>query len=152
MPDAERPNPQSLPAAFADVVILDFEASTLPGDLSFPVELGLAWVSTGATIGIPIRPTDKWLATWIWDPAAAALHGWTKEALLRVGEPVLAVVETFERLTRGYALYSDNPKAETGWLENLYSAAKPNWSSLANRRHRIYDVEQLIPIPTDQNP
>ena len=53
------------------------------------------------------------------------------------------MVEKFERLTKGYALYSDNPRAETAWLDNLYAACPSNWWALANRRHRIYDIENL---------
>lgn len=114
-----------LPGIFQRAVVLDFEASCLPGAGSFPIEIGLAFVSSGRTISIPIRPAEKWLASWTWDPASEAVHGWTIEQLLTVCAHTHDAFDQLCDLTRGCALYSDNPAAEAAWLEKLRDAASP---------------------------
>lgn len=132
-----------VPSHFTTAVVLDFEASCLPSDRSFPIEIGLGFVATGQTVSIPIRPTEDWLHSWTWDANAEAVHGWTPAELLRVGLPVDQAFARFRALTAGHQIYSDHPDVETAWLLTLRDAAEPRWWSRLSGTDRVLHIERL---------
>lgn len=108
-----RPEPE-------DLIFLDFEASGL-GRHSWPVEIGLAWISEGEVKiwSSLIQPTPDWSMD-DWDPAAENIHGLKRSAL---DEAPLAhvVAARASRLMAGRIICSDSPEFEERWAARLFS-------------------------------
>jgi hypothetical protein len=104
------------------IAALDFEASSLPGPGSYPIEVGIAFAADGATRSWLIRPELGWAAVGIWDPAAERLHGLTRDTLKRDGQPVEEVTVELAAAVAGHAVVSDAATADGYWLQMLYAA------------------------------
>jgi DNA polymerase III epsilon subunit-like protein len=87
-------------------MVLDFEATAFPGPGSVPIEVGIASVSTGATMSWLIRPAPEWRERIVWDPASAAVHGIRREDLA-TGRPVSEVADALARAVAGHVVVSD---------------------------------------------
>jgi hypothetical protein len=97
---------------------LDIEASGF-GARSYPIEIGYV-DEQGSTYCSLIRPADGWIH---WDASAAAMHGISRETLMRHGrEPVQIARELNERLA-GKVLYSDAWANDLSWLHRLFDEA-----------------------------
>lgn len=115
-------------------VFLDFEASSLNRDC-YPVEVG--WVfEDGRGEGHLIRPAPGWVD---WDPAAAAMHGLTREKLLADGEPVAGVAARLVAQLRGHELFASAPSWDGHWLSLLLRAG-----GFPRHLLRLGDTEQVF--------
>ena len=98
-------------------VFLDFEASSL-SDSSYPVEVG--WVcEDGREAEHLIRPAPDWTE---WDAAAEAVHGITREQLLREGTPVDVVCDRLVEVFEGNVVHASAPSWDGHWLSMLLRA------------------------------
>jgi len=104
------------------VCTIDFEASCLPKEGSFPIEVAVAHPN-GRVRAWLIRPTEAWLAHGVWDPESEAIHGLSRETLLAEGRPAAEVVAELADEVAGRAVISDHERSETQWLETLCEAA-----------------------------
>jgi hypothetical protein len=99
-------------------VFLDFEASSLARQ-SYPIEVG--WVDeSGAGEGHLIRPAPGWSD---WDERAAAVHGISRDQLLREGEPHDAVCERLLAVFARSEVLAGAPSWDGHWLSMLLRAA-----------------------------
>lgn len=95
-------------------VFLDFEASSLADD-SYPIEVG--WVfEDGAVESHLIRPNPDWLD---WDDEAQALHGISREQLLREGASAQAVANRILQTLSAHRVYASAPSWDGKWLSVL---------------------------------
>ena len=98
--------------------ILDIEASGF-GAGSYPIEIG--YVSgDGSSYCTLIRPAPDWTH---WDPKAQAMHGISRELLLRHGREVKDVARDLNERLDGKVLYSDGWGNDFVWLSKLYEEA-----------------------------
>jgi hypothetical protein len=98
--------------------ILDVEASGF-GAGSYPIEIG--YVSgDGSSYCTLIRPAPGWKH---WDPAAEAMHGLSRETLIRHGREVSDVARDLNQRLDGKTLYSDGWGNDFGWLGKLFDEA-----------------------------
>ncbi|WP_431050214.1 3'-5' exonuclease [Roseateles sp. L2-2] len=124
-----------LPAALPVVAptILDLEASGF-GRGSYPIEIG--FVEAG---GLPfcslIQPAPDWEH---WDEGAEALHGITRELLLRHGRPREWVVDELNKRLAGQTVYSDSWGHDYPWMSKLFDSVG------RLPRFRIEDLRRLL--------
>ncbi len=98
--------------------ILDIEASGF-GAGSYPIEIG--YVSgDGSSYCTLIRPAPGWTH---WDPKAQAMHGISRELLLRHGREVKDVARDLNERLDGKVVYSDGWGNDFVWLSKLYDEA-----------------------------
>lgn len=97
---------------------LDIEASGF-GARSYPIEIGTIDEDGSAYCSL-IRPADGWTH---WDASAVAVHGISRETLIRHGrEPAQVASELNARLA-GKVLYSDAWANDLSWLHRLFDEA-----------------------------
>jgi hypothetical protein len=97
---------------------LDFEASSL-SDQSYPVEV--AWVfQDGRSESHLIAPAPTWDD---WDKASEAIHGISRETLLRDGEPHDVVARRMVEALTGFDLFASAPSWDGKWLSVLLRGA-----------------------------
>lgn len=110
-----------------DVICIDFEASCLPSvdAESYPIEVGIAFVTGGASRSWLIRPIDEWRRVGFWDPAAERLHGLTIDRLERDGVDVAVVRQELADAVGGCTIVSDYPPADAKWAAILYGGQAP---------------------------
>lgn len=107
------------PAAAAwPPAILDIEASGFGRD-SYPIEVGLV-LPDGQSWCSLIRPLPHWQH---WNPEAAAMHGITREALLKHGRPVETICLALNEWLGARVAYSDAWAHDYSWLNQIYDAA-----------------------------
>jgi hypothetical protein len=113
--------------------ILDLEASGF-GRGSYPIEIG--FVEAG---GLPfcslIRPAPEWDH---WDEQAEALHGISRELLLRHGRPCDWVADELNKRLAGQTVYSDSWGHDYPWMSKLFESAG------RLPRFRIEDLRRLL--------
>jgi hypothetical protein len=112
-------------------VFVDLEASSLlPG--SYPVEVGwarpraLSWGKCAIEVGsVLVRPEAEWLSSGSWDPNAEAVHGLSRETLLRDGQPAAEICDLLDRAFGGSLVVTDTGggSVDDMWLAVLYEAA-----------------------------
>jgi hypothetical protein len=97
--------------------MIDFEASCLPEyGQSFPIEVALAEVHGDSRQWL-IRPAPEW-EYWDWAPEAEALHGISREQLMREGLPAQQVLTELAQAAQGCEVYAD-ADLDAFWLETL---------------------------------
>lgn len=95
-------------------VFLDFEASSL-GKKSYPIEV--AWIfENGRSETHLIHPAPTWTD---WDQGAEALHGISRETLIRDGELHDSVARRMIELLEGHELFASAPSWDGKWLSTL---------------------------------
>ncbi|WP_343642527.1 hypothetical protein [Roseateles sp.] len=113
--------------------ILDLEASGF-GRGSYPIEIG--FVEAG---GLPfcslIQPAPDWEH---WDEQAEALHGISRELLLRHGRPREWIADELNRRLAGQTVYSDSWGHDYSWLSKLFDSAG------RLPRFRLEDLRRLL--------
>jgi hypothetical protein len=116
-------------------VFIDVEASGLRG---FPIQIG--WAVVGSP-NIPIHSDavfirhDPWLAQIeLWDPAAEALHGISRDLLVAQGLSIAEVAGRLDTLFKGETLYADSVESDARWIDMLFSEAG------TKRSFRIADI------------
>ena len=118
-------DPDPHDAAEHPIAILDVEASSFPMPGSYPIEVGIAFVETGASRAWLIRPPQLWLEHGIWDPASEKVHGIPRDLLLAEGRPLEEVRNELAHAVAGHAVYSDATSADGFWLWVLYGGKPP---------------------------
>lgn len=98
--------------------IIDIESSGLSSN-SFPIEIGIV-LDSGETYSALIRPLPCWD---YWDESAEALHGISKQQLLREGKTANEVCQEINRFCEGKTLYSDGWTYDSAWLNKLFGYA-----------------------------
>lgn len=98
--------------------ILDIEASGF-GRGSYPIEVGFVAADGSLFCGL-VRPEPDWQH---WDDAAEALHGISRELLLRHGRPARWLAEQINQRLQGQTVYCDGWGMDYPWLARLYDAA-----------------------------
>ena len=98
--------------------VLDFEASGFGSD-SYPIEVGYS-LGCGERFCMLIRPEPGWI---FWDDSAEAVHGISRELLLRSGLDVVQACHELNRRLSGRTLYSDAWVVDKEWLNKLFAAA-----------------------------
>lgn len=113
--------------------ILDLEASGF-GRGSYPIEIG--FVGAG---GIPfcslIQPAPEWQH---WDAGAEALHGISRELLLRHGRPRAWVAQELNTRLAGQTVYCDGWGHDYSWLSALFESVD------STPRFRLEDLRRLL--------
>lgn len=105
-------------SSLADIVFLDFEASSL-GKQGYPIEV--AWVfASGEEESHLIKPAESWTD---WDPKAGRIHGISRQQLQTDGEPVEDVAHRMMTVLSGRKLYATAPSWDGKWLSRLLRAA-----------------------------
>ena len=104
------------------LAVLDFEASGLDDDLTYPIEVAVVR-DDGEARSWLISPTDEWLDTGTWSDDSAEVHGLNLDLLQREGAPVEEVVQALVEFTEGYTVLSDARYADGFWLRRLFAAA-----------------------------
>jgi hypothetical protein len=97
--------------------ILDLEASGF-GRGSYPIEIGFV-EGRGLPFCSLIQPAPDWDH---WDREAEALHGISRELLLRHGRPRDWVAQEMNRRLSGQTVYSDSWAYDYSWLAKLYDS------------------------------
>lgn len=95
-------------------IFLDNEASSLNVD-SYPIEIAWVWES-GKSESFLIRPEPDWTD---WSEEAEALHGISRDALLREGSPAALVAQRLLAGTENCRIVTDAPAFDRGWLKRL---------------------------------
>lgn len=95
-------------------IFLDNEASSLNVE-SYPIEI--AWVGEdGRSENFLIRPEPGWTD---WSEEAEALHGLSRDTLMREGSPAALVAQRFLTATENCRIVTDAPAFDRGWLQKL---------------------------------
>ena len=117
-PSGHVPRERSGARGVADIVFLDFEASSL-GKHGYPIEV--AWVfASGAEESHLIRPAPAWTD---WAAEAEAIHKITRERLAAEGTPHDRVAHRMVEALSGHNLYATAPSWDGQWLSKLLRAA-----------------------------
>ncbi|BCI68451.1 3'-5' exonuclease [Acetobacter aceti] len=95
-------------------IFLDNEASSLNVD-SYPIEIAWVW-ENGKSESFLIRPEPDWTD---WSEEAEALHGVSRDALMREGSPAAMVAQRFLAATENCRIVTDAPAFDRGWLKRL---------------------------------
>lgn len=114
--------------------ILDIEASGF-GAGSYPIEVGYV-LPDGRSHCTLIRPREGWTH---WDPQAEALHGISRDTLLRHGRPVDEVARALNADLAGLTVYCDGWAHDFAWLAALFDDAE------LVPRFRLESVRSLLP-------
>ncbi|RQO55531.1 hypothetical protein DBR47_19940 [Paucibacter sp. KBW04] len=97
--------------------ILDVEASGF-GRGSYPIEVGFVDASGGLFCSL-IQPEPEWQH---WDESAEALHGISRETLLRHGKPPAWVAQQINQRLGGQLVVCDAWGYDYPWLARLFDA------------------------------
>lgn len=115
-------------------VFLDFEASSL-SDQSYPVEV--AWVfQDGRAEGHLIKPAPEWID---WNPEAEAIHGISRAALIREGQPHDVVATRMIEALSDHELFASAPSWDGKWLSVLLRGA-----GLPRHALRLRDTDEAL--------
>jgi len=101
-------------------VFIDCEASSLSTD-SYPIEI--AWnFPTGEIESHMINPYLYPRSYNDWAPDAQAVHGLSREYLMKEGKDPKLVISRMESKLKYYTLLTDAPDWDSFWVERLYAA------------------------------
>lgn len=130
-----------------DLAFLDFEASSLADD-SWPVEIGLSWVTDDGEIETHSRlicPHPDWPLS-AWSEKSAAVHGIDRATLEDDGHDAAEVARWFMKLTAGRRVASDAPEFDAPWLRRLLTAGGFD-PEAADRLHGCHELlEPMLPM------
>ncbi len=115
--------------------MLDIEASGF-GRGSYPIEIGFV-LEDGKTYNALIRPENEWTH---WCEEAEALHGISRDILLRLGRPVAWVADWLNQHLRGKRVYTDAWGQDLSWLGLLFDHAE---------RPQLFRLEALTSLLCD---
>lgn len=110
------------------LAVLDFEASSLGDERSYPIEAGLA-IAAAADPPIRvwsslIRPAAAWVASGDWSARSAAVHGIAPRDLDMGGSPAEVATALNERAAGIPIIWCDGGEYDAHWLRRLYEAAR----------------------------
>lgn len=90
------------------LAVIDLEATCFPMPGSWPIEVAVAYVESGARREWLIRPPEK----AFWDPAAIAVTGLTPSFVALHGLPPSQVAADLAEAVAGHTCLSDAPGSE----------------------------------------
>lgn len=132
------------------IAFLDFEASSL-GKYGYPIEV--AWVfADGREESYLIRPAPSWTD---WTAKAQAIHGISRDQLMKEGAPVEDVAGRMIAVLTGCELYATAPSWDGKWLSRLLRGAGLPRHALrlqdteVIQKRTIREVLQAAHIPSD---
>ena len=102
-------------------MIIDFEASSLNSDGSYPIEI--AWTKTDGQIVSYLISLKDVLDDVDWSPSSEEVHGIPLEEVLSKGVDPRKIVDEFLADRNGRAVISDAPFFDYGWLKQLFQMA-----------------------------
>jgi hypothetical protein len=104
------------------IIVIDFEATSLPDPGSWPIEVALGWPDSDQVKSWLIKPDPAWLDEWTWDFASSRVHCIPRELLDEQGTPARDVaIEVATALAAASLVLSDVPDLEEFWLRALLS-------------------------------
>lgn len=98
-------------------IIIDIEASGF-GHNSYPIEIGIV-LENKETHCFLIKPEPEWNH---WDNDGEALHGISRDTLLKFGHSTKEVGDFLNELLIGKTIYSDGWSYDLTWLHILYDS------------------------------
>ena len=98
-------------------IIIDIEASGFGRD-SYPIEIGLV-LENRQTHCFLIKPEPEWNH---WDKEGEAMHGISRDTLLKYGHSTKEVGNFLNELLIGKTIYSDGWSYDQTWLHVLYES------------------------------
>jgi len=117
---------------------LDIEASGF-GAGSYPIEVGVVLPDKRSFCTL-VKPEADWTH---WDAKAEALHGISREMLMRHGKPAQLVAEQLDLFLAGLTVYTDAWCHDYSWTNRLYHAAgRVPLFKLASLDEVLGDVER----------
>jgi len=129
------------------ICFIDFEASSLDPNLSFPTEFGWAF-EDGSGHSLLINPHGSWIndeqisdlsGPWPgWNEGGVLSTGITREMIACQGLAPATVAKRFLDATDGCAYYADNPDWDGMWMDKLFAAAEMDPAP------RVRDYNHLI--------
>lgn len=134
----------------ADIVFLDFEASSL-GKKGYPIEVAWVFASGGGESHL-IKPAPDWTD---WAADAEAVHGIGRDRLAAEGAPHDEVARRMVEVLAGHALYATAPSWDGQWLSKLLRAAGLPRHTLrlqdtdVAHREAVIGILQAAQVPTD---
>lgn len=109
------------------IAVLDYEASSLDPELSYPVEVGIAlWRGPVAPVivwGSRIGPSPDWVRNGIWTQEAQDVHGIAPADLVDAPAPGEVLRRVNALLDGVPSVISDNPWWEEFWTHRIEAAA-----------------------------
>ena len=126
MPNAVRP------------LIIDVEASGF-GDLSYPIEIGLA-LDDGHKYCTLIQPAPDWTH---WEAEAQKVHRISRDLLETYGRPGRAVAVQLNELLANRTVYTDGWVVDKPWLTTLFHAARTDMQFHVSPLEMILSEEQM---------
>lgn len=128
-----------------DLAFIDFEASSL-GPESYPIELG--WAHAGGSGAVLIRPEPGWTD---WNPAAAEVHGLSREQLLVEGISAGEAATLLLHQAAGRQMVSDAPERDMTWMARLLALTDlppDQWPPIADLVDVAWaDTARLLQVP-----
>lgn len=125
------------------IIAIDFEASCLPRHgRSYPIEVGIA--GEGIERSWIIAPHRDW-AEWSWTAEAQALHGLTREQVVRDGLPPAQVLAELIDAIGGRRVVADS-RLDQYWLDTLAAAAGAPTPFTIDHAATLFD-EQGVDAP-----
>ena len=109
------------------LAVLDFEASSLGDERSYPIEAGLA-IAASADAQIQvwsslIKPTTEWSMHGEWSTKSARVHGITPRELETGLPPAEIAAELNQRLSGIPLVWCDGGEYDSHWLRRLFDGA-----------------------------
>lgn len=117
--------------------LIDVEASGLHFD-AYPIEIAI--LANGAIHSWLIKPEPAWT---YWSADAEAMHGISRDLLLREGLPPALVAENINRILQDSTgiVYSDAAQWDEDWVNTLFAVAN------AARQFHILPIQDLLDEP-----
>jgi len=119
-------------------IIIDIEASGF-GRNSYPIEIGIV-LENKQTHCFLIKPAPEWDH---WDIEGEALHGITRETLLKYGHSAIEVADFLNELLIGKTIYSDGWSYDQTWLHVLYESIEKTPLFRVDALTRLLDESQI---------
>lgn len=114
-------------------IVIDIEASGFGSD-SYPIEIGLI-DGKGNRYCSLIKPLPEWTH---WSESAEALHGISRDTLMRNGHSPEEITEEINRRLSGQTAYADAWQHDLPWLRKLFFAA------LKEPKFRLSPIESIM--------
>jgi hypothetical protein len=100
--------------------IIDFEASSLDLQKSYPIQVGVA-LDDGTTYSAYIKPEESWTD---WNPKSQEVHGIPRHVLRDCGKDVKTVAQELCEFIGEETVYCDGGVYDFHWLSVLFHHAK----------------------------
>lgn len=103
-------------------LIIDFEASSLNSEGSYPIEI--AWTKVDGQIVSHLIDLNEVVDHLDWSPSSEDVHGIPLEEVLENGVSPRFIVDEFLKDREGRAVISDAPVFDFSWMKQLFQMAE----------------------------